>query len=228
MGRGLGHHSYPWQQPCGGPWWLVRLWSQAAAAAGTAAGSWWRRWGSEIACRCSESETPGRQSRAKGVLAKGDSHKVRLSDSEVQVINASASHTQPTDTPPPYSSCACVCACGHGREIPALGGPKMVGRERQTHLDMARIDRYASVYSTCVTGWGYRSGWGLVQSARQRGRLSLDLAKAQINTNMNSSFLCVFPHIANTHLWCGSEGEPRYTDHSVPAAPHVGARVRFA
>lgn len=84
---------------------------------------------------------------------------------------------------------------------------------------------YLSVYSMCVSAWGYRSGWGLVQSARQRSRPRLDLAKAQINTNMNSSFLPVFPRIANTHLWCGSEGEPPYTAYSVPAALHVGMCV---
>ncbi len=174
---------------------------------------------------------------------------MRLSDSELQVINASASHTQPTDSPPSIAAvcvcvcvnvCVCVCVCGKEREIPGLGGPKTVGRERQTHLDMARMDRYSyvcvcvresskiclvctlrylSVYSmcVCVSAWGYRSGWGLVQSVCQRSRPRLDLAKAQINTNMNSSFLPVFPRIANTHLWCGSEGEPPYTAYSVPA-----------
>lgn len=55
----------------------------------------------------------------------------------------------------------------------------------------------------------------------------LDLAKAQINTNMNSSFLPVFPLIANTHLWYGSEGEPPYTADSVPAALHAGMGVHF-
>lgn len=74
----------------------------------------------------------------------------------------------------------------------------------------------------CVSGWGYRSGWGLVRSVRQHSRPRLDLAKAQINTNMNSSFLPVFPRIANTHLRCGSEGEPSDTAASVPAALHVG------
>lgn len=59
-----------------------------------------------------------------------------------------------------------------------------MGRERQTHLDMGRVDRYVcvcvsskicvvcafeslSVYSMSVSGWGYRSGWGLVQCAHQ-------------------------------------------------------------
>ena len=57
-----------------------------------------------------------------------------------------------------------------------------------------------SVYSMSVSGWGYRSGWGLVQCAHQRSRPRLDLAKAQINTNMNSSFLPGFPRIANTFM----------------------------
>lgn len=92
----------------------------------------------------------------------------------------------------------------------------MVGRERQTHLDMAGMDRYvcefvcSSVYSMCMSGWGYRSGWGLVQSHPR-----LDLAKAQINTNMKASFL---HRIANTHFRCGSEAEPLYTADSVLAA----------
>lgn len=85
--------------------------------------------------------------------------------------------------------------------------------------------KYLSVYSMCVSGWGYRSGWGLVQSARQRSHPRLDLAKAQINTNMNSSFLPVLHRIANTHLWCGSEGELLYTAYSVPAALHFGMCV---
>lgn len=80
-------------------------------------------------------------------------------------------------------------------------------------------------YSMCVSGWGYRSGWGLVQGSRQCCCPRLDLAKAQINTDMNSSFLSVFPRIANTHLWCGSEAEPPYTAYSVPAALHVELRV---
>lgn len=135
----------------------------------------------------------------------------------MQVLHAVGSQTAPL-----FSSsvcvfvcvwtCVCVCVCGKEREIPALGGPKTLGRERQTHLDMAGTDRYVcvrvlnvlSVYSMCVSGRGYRSGWGLVQGARQHSHPRLDLAKAQINTNMNSSFLPVFHRIANTHLWCGS------------------------
>lgn len=59
---------------------------------------------------------------------------MRLRDSELQVINASGSRSL-TDTPPLLK----VCVCGKEREIPALGGPKMV--ETQTHLDMAKMDR---------------------------------------------------------------------------------------
>lgn len=69
--------------------------------------------------------------------------------------------------------------------------------------------------TVCLWLWGYRPGWGLVQSSRQCSRPRLDLAKAQINTNMNSSFLPAFPYIANTHLWCGSEGESHLTQPTV-------------
>lgn len=41
-----------------------------------------------------------------------------------------------SQTPPPLLK---VCVCGKEREIPALGGPKMV--ETQTHLDMAKMER---------------------------------------------------------------------------------------
>lgn len=50
----------------------------------------------------------------------------------MQVVHA-VSQTPP---PPPLPK---VCVCGKEREIPALGGPKMV--ETQTHLDMAKMDR---------------------------------------------------------------------------------------
>lgn len=77
------------------------------------------------------------------------------------------------------------------------------------------------VQHECVwLGVQERLGFGAVCAPGQ-----LDLAKAQINTNMNSSFLSVFPHIANTHLWCGSEGKPPYTAYSVPASLHVGMCV---
>lgn len=57
-------------------------------------------------CRRAES----RRSRAKGAPGEGDSHKVRLRDSELQVINASASGSQLTDAPhPPEGVCVCVC-----------------------------------------------------------------------------------------------------------------------
>lgn len=57
----------------------------------------------------------------------------------------------------------------------------------------------------------------MVQRVRQHDHSRLDLAKAQINTDMNSSFLCVFHRIANTHLRRGSEGEPSHTASTVPA-----------
>lgn len=76
-----------------------------------------------------------RRSRAKGAPGEGDSHKVRLRHSELQVINASGSRSL-TDAPHPLLK---VCVCGKEREIPAMGGPKMV--ETQTHLDMAKMDR---------------------------------------------------------------------------------------
>lgn len=109
----------------------------------------------------------------------------------------------------------------------------MVGKERQTHLDMARMDRYVcvsvsskmcvleylSVYSMCVwRGVQERLGFG----ARQRNRPRLDLAKSSNKQPHEFLFSPVFPLIANTHLWCGSEGEPPYTGISVPAAMHVG------
>ena len=70
----------------------------------------------------------------------------------MQVLHAVGPQTAPLYS---CSVCMCVCVCvyvcvcGKEREIPALGGPKMVGRERQTHLDMARMDRYACV-RVCV------------------------------------------------------------------------------
>lgn len=45
-------------------------------------------------------------------------------------------HAVPQTPPLPLPK---VCVCGKEREIPALGGPKMV--ETQTHLDMAKMDR---------------------------------------------------------------------------------------
>lgn len=146
-------------------------------------------------------------------------------------------HTVSSQTAPLFSSSVGVggCLCVKEREIPALGGPKMVSRERQTHLDMAdgqvcmRVCAQVPerVQYVCVSGWGYRSGWGLVQSSRQGSHPRLDLGKAQINTNMNSSFLPMFHRIANTHLWCGSEGVPPYTAYSVPAVLHAGLSVHF-
>lgn len=72
-------------------------------------------------CRRAES----RRSRAKGAPGEGDSHKVRPRDSELQVINASASGSRLTDAPHPPEG-VCVCVCGKEREIPALGGPETV------------------------------------------------------------------------------------------------------
>lgn len=48
-----------------------------------------------------------RWSSAKGATGQGDSHKVRPSDSELQVINATASGSWLTEAPPSWR-CVCV------------------------------------------------------------------------------------------------------------------------
>lgn len=48
----------------------------------------------------------GKQKRKRSAApSDGHGHKVRPSDSELQVINARASHTQPTDNPPLKLQC---------------------------------------------------------------------------------------------------------------------------
>ena len=104
--------------------------------------------------------------------------------------------------------------------------------ETQTHLDMAKMDRYCVcvrrrvVLRVCVCVWGYGSCRGSVQRVSRHDRSRLDLAKAQINTNMNSSFLSLLCCTANTHSRCGSEGEPSHTAGTVSAAKHSGTRTR--
>lgn len=81
-----------------------------------------------------------RRSRTEGAPGEGDSHKVRASDSELQVINASASGSQLKDAPPEG---VCVCVGKRGKYLP--WEDLKLCMETQTHLDKAKMDRYLCV-----------------------------------------------------------------------------------
>ena len=109
---------------------------------------------------------------------------MRLSDSELQVINASASHESAHRQAPSVAVCVCENVCvSVGKRGKYLLGEDLkwwAWKDKHTLIWLGWTGRCVCVNSkicvctpvpecvqyVCVSGWGYRSGWGLVQSER--------------------------------------------------------------